>query len=255
MADDDKGNLKKAITDIRERWGVHAIRHLKQPEDSPRVATGFDVLDRRLGGGLVRGRITEIVGAPTSGMATLTLKVVAQAQSAGEMTVWLDLKETFDPEYAARCGVILEQLILVRPPDLQQALALLAEFVAGDVGVLVCDLYLLDLTATVTARALSTALERLLAPLGKSATALICLVSLPSGASPEAYARNVALPHYATVRLELQRERWIHRRQDIRGYRARVCIAKNKVGPANISVNVNILFDDVVFGDMQRDNA
>ncbi|HSM56576.1 MAG TPA: hypothetical protein VK879_10515 [Candidatus Sulfomarinibacteraceae bacterium] len=254
MPDEASHNLQKAIEAIREKWGVHAIRHLKRPTDEPRVATGFDTLDRRLGGGLVRGRITEIVGAPTSGMATLALKTVAQAQSAGEMTVWLDLKETFDPEYAARCGVLLDQLILVRPPDLHQAPTLLAEFVAGDVGVLVCDLYLLELTAVATARALSSALERLLAPLGKSATVFICLVSLPPGASPAAYAQSVALPHYATVRLELQRERWIHRRQDIRGYCARVLIAKNKVGPANISVNVNILFDDSLSG-LHRDMA
>src|SRR5690606_13921275 len=100
----------------------------------------------------------------TVGLATLALQIVAQAQAEGEIAVWLDLQQTFDPDYAARCGVILDQLILVRPPDFGQAAGLLVEFIAANVTILICDLYPLDFAAA-AAGALSRALERLLAPL------------------------------------------------------------------------------------------
>ena len=245
MTNDDQHHLQQALAAIRERYGTHAIR-LGRGVEVPRIGTGFKALDKALGGGLPRGRITELAGAPTVGLATLALQIVAQAQVEGEIAVWLDLQQTFDPDYAARCGVILDQLILVRPPDFGQAAGLLVEFIAANVTILICDLYPLDFAAA-AAGALSRALERLLAPLANSATALLCLVSLPPGAS-RSYAQQIALPHYATVRLELERERWIRRRQDIRGYRAQVSIAKNKLGATGVSVNVNILFEDALDG-------
>ena len=48
-----------------------------------RIPTGFAALDAALGGGVPRQRITEIGGVPTSGMATLALKIVAQAHARG----------------------------------------------------------------------------------------------------------------------------------------------------------------------------
>lgn len=250
MADNDKRRLQKTVEALQLRFGPRTIRRLgKDPNTPARLSTGFHALDRALGGGLPRGRITEVIGVPTAGMATLVLKIVAQAQAAGERAVWIDLEQTFDPDYAARCGLILDRLLLVRPPDVPQALKTLAEFVAGDVAIVVCDLYRFEPAVASTARALSAALEQILTPLGKSSTVLICLISLSPGVALETYAHKVALPYYATVRLELQRERWLQRRRDIYGYRARILIAKNKLGPAGVSLKVDIAFDDNLQGD------
>lgn len=247
----DKRRLEKTVAALQERFGAHSVRRPGEAPPGPdRLPTGFTLLDNALGGGLPRGRLTEVVGAPTSGVATLVLKIAAQAQAAGEMVVWLDLEQTFDPDYAARCGVVLEQLLLVRPRT-HRAWTLLREFVAGDVALVVCDLFRFDPAAAPAAPALPAALEQLLAPLGKSATLLICLVSLPPGVAPASYAQKATLPSYAAVRLELQRERWLQRRQDICGYRARVLIAKNKVGRAGVSVAVDVAFGE----DLQGDSA
>lgn len=262
----DKRRLEKTISALEARFGARTVRKLGDEVLAPdRLPTGFAPLDAALGGGLPRGRITEVVGAPTSGMATLALKIVAQAQltqraqaqraqarmqarRTGEEVVWLDLGRTFDGDYAARCGVELERLLLVRPHT-TQALPILREFVAGDVGVVVCDLFQFDPAEEQRARALSATLEQLLAPLGKSPTILICLVSLAPGVNAAAYARQAALPSYATVRLELQRERWLQRREDIYGYRVRVLVAKNKLGRAGVAVKVDIVFDDGIQGN------
>lgn len=73
-------------------------------------------------------------------MATLALKVLASAQSRRDMAAYLDLSYTFDPDYAARCGVNLDKLVLVRPHTGGAALEILHSLVASrGVGVLVFD--------------------------------------------------------------------------------------------------------------------
>lgn len=250
MPDTDKDNLEKAVAEIRSKWGAHAIRPLGQQTLVSRTATGFGALDRILDGGLPRGRITEISGAPTSGIVTLSFRTMAQAQARGEMAVYLDLEQTFDPHYAVRCGVALDQMLLVRPAkgllQAKQAMRVLEEFVAGGVGVLVCDLPL-RAPASSTAQILADSLERLLAPLSRSDTALIYLVSHVSsnvpGTSKSAGDVPWHVPHYATVRLLARRQRWIYRRQDIRGCCVQVRVLKNKGGPAGASANVDVIFD------------
>jgi hypothetical protein len=48
------------------------------------------------------------------------------------------------------------------------------------------------------------------------------------------------------VRLLLQRERWLRRGEDIRGYRVQTLVAKNKWGAAGETVTVDITLDGVV---------
>lgn len=253
MPETDQDALEKAVAEIRSKWGIHAIGPLGQQAPVSRIATGFSALDRLLGGGLPRGRITEISGAPTSGMVTLCFKTMAQAQARGEMAVYVDLEQSFDPYYAARCGVILDQMLLVRPAQgprqAQQAMRVLEELISGDVALLVCDLPLQTSTPDTT-QVLAASLERLLAPLSRSETALIYLVShvpgtwLCSGNARSAGDVSEPVAHYATVRLLARRQRWIYRRQDIRGCSVRVRVLKNKGGPVDASVNVNVIFDD-----------
>ena len=77
--DDKKVRLEMTVNAIRSKHGQLAIRHLRpQRQPIPHISTGFSALDDALGiGGLPRGHIIEIVSVPTSGMATLALKIVA----------------------------------------------------------------------------------------------------------------------------------------------------------------------------------
>ena len=116
-----KKRLEATVAAIQLRWGQKALQPAKQAfsptETAPHISTSFPALDQALAGigGIPQGRLTEILGTPTSGMATLALKIIAQAQSEGHTTAYLDLGRTFDPEYAARCEVNLSHLLLIRP--------------------------------------------------------------------------------------------------------------------------------------------
>jgi recombination protein RecA len=67
--------LQQLITAVQRRWGARALRRFGQLtyDAIPMLATGFTELDAALGiGGIPRGRITEFLGTPTSGMSTMS---------------------------------------------------------------------------------------------------------------------------------------------------------------------------------------
>jgi hypothetical protein len=78
------------------------------------VATGIAALDARLGGGLARGQLSEIVGPRSSGRTSVVLSALAGAASRGELVALVDTFDTFDPPSARACGLDLTRLLWVR---------------------------------------------------------------------------------------------------------------------------------------------
>jgi hypothetical protein len=77
--------------------------------------TGDADLDAALGGGLRRGHLSEIVGAPSSGRSTLVARLLAAATARGEATAVVDGCDTWDPASAGAHGVVLERVLWIRP--------------------------------------------------------------------------------------------------------------------------------------------
>lgn len=252
MDSDKERKLETTINALQDRWGSKVIGHWKDTQAGaiPHVPTGFPALDEALViGGLPRGRISEINGIPSSGMATIALKIMVKAQAQKNLAVYIDLEQSFDPAYAARCGLALEQLVLVRPYTVPQALAILQDFVVGaETNILVFDTPFSLLIESQAAQALATTLGRLIASLGRTQSVLLFLVSLPVDSQPVTAGRpvNSALAHFATIRLFVQRKGWIYKQQDIGGYQALVLVLKNKLGPAGKRASINVVFDDGV---------
>lgn len=252
--DEKKEKLDFTIASIQHRWGFHAIEQgSKQPQTFPHIPTGFPPLDKALGiGGIARGRINEIISIPTSGAATMALKIVANAQRDNGTAVYLDVSRTFDPDYAFRCGVDLRQLLLVHPYNAQQAIAMLPDFaVNSGFDLLVFDMPLSSPSEPRHQQQLSSVLGRLLAPLSKSNCALLFLTTLPPDSHPslKAYPRYAPLPHYATIRLLIQKGHWLYKRRDVKGYQAHIAILKNKLGKAGEETRIAITFNGTVHGD------
>jgi len=255
MTDEKKEKLESAISAIQKRWGMRIIGHSakQQVRDFPSISTSFPQLDDALRiGGIPRGRISELVGIPTSGMSTLALKISTQAQLKGGTVAYLDTAHTFDPDYARRCGVRLSHLTLVHPFNVQQSLSILADFaINGGIDLLIFDMPLSLQNESRTARKLTSTLGRLLAPLSRNNSTLLFLTSLPpqDNQTASSYPDQATLPHFATIRLLLQKERWLYKQRDIGGYEAQVLVVKNKLHPPGQKVRISITFNGTVEGD------
>src|SRR4051812_9537492 len=77
-------------------------------------STGVSVLDSRLGGGLPRGHLSEIVGPRSSGRTSLLLHVIAAAMARGELVALVDALDMLDPVSAAASDIDLERLLWIR---------------------------------------------------------------------------------------------------------------------------------------------
>ena len=76
--------------------------------DVATIPTGSPSLDVALGvGGVPRGRIVEIYGPESSGKTTLTLEIIANAQTSGGSAGFIDAEHALDPSYARKLGVDL----------------------------------------------------------------------------------------------------------------------------------------------------
>jgi len=182
---------------------------------------------------------------PTSGMATLALHIMARAQAKGDLAIYVDSEHTFDPAYAAGCGVNLQTLYLIRPQTVAHGLAMLPELAAsGGLGMLIyyAGLPPLNTMQAPAVRGAASILRQLNAALRKSTAAMLFLTPLLTSDSPEAaiYPTGWGLPAVAALRLWLRRERWLHRRRDVVGYEAEVSVIGNKLAAPGRSATIRL---------------
>jgi hypothetical protein len=81
---------------------------------TPPIPTGVALLDQALGGGLPRGRITEVVGPLGAGKTTLLHRAVARMLAVGGWVAWVDARRTLAPEPFATLG---GRFVAIRPRD------------------------------------------------------------------------------------------------------------------------------------------
>jgi hypothetical protein len=97
--------------------GSELRRGTAEPREArAELATGIPALDELLGGGLARGRLSELHGPLSSGRTSLALALLARATAAGEVVALVDTADAFHPASARSAGVQLERVLWVRPP-------------------------------------------------------------------------------------------------------------------------------------------
>jgi len=118
-------DLLRALRDKLPAELAERLRTGAAPSETsalPRLATGIAALDALLGGGLPRGRVTEITGPLSSGRTSLALAVVAAATRAVEIAAVVDSADAFDPASAAAAGIDLSRVLWARPSRPREAL-------------------------------------------------------------------------------------------------------------------------------------
>ena len=123
-SDRDKA-LDTALAQIERQFGKGSIMTLGQEDRLPveAIPTGSIALDIALGiGGLPRGRVVEIYGPESSGKTTLAIHAIANCQALGGIAAFIDAEHAFDPEYAKKLGVDIDNLLVSQPDTGEQAL-------------------------------------------------------------------------------------------------------------------------------------
>ena len=108
----------------------------------PSIPTNMPSVDEELFGcgGVPKGRIIEIFGPEASGKTSIALDIIAETQKAGGMAAFVDAEHALNPEYAARLGVNLDELLISQPDSGEQALEVVeALVVARAVDIVVVD--------------------------------------------------------------------------------------------------------------------
>src|ERR1700730_13599069 len=76
--------------------------------------TGVTALDGVRAGGFPRGQLSEIVGARSSGRASVLLQMLATATTRREIVALIDVLDMFDVASAEAAGIDLRRLLWIR---------------------------------------------------------------------------------------------------------------------------------------------
>jgi recombination protein RecA len=126
MDENRKKALGVALAQIEKQFGAGSVMRMGDAnaiKDVESISTGSLSLDIALGiGGLPRGRVVEIYGPESSGKTTVALHTVAEVQKQGGTAAFIDAEHALDPQYAAKLGVNVDDLLLSQPDTGEQAL-------------------------------------------------------------------------------------------------------------------------------------
>src|SRR6185312_7586149 len=255
---------EKTLVSIQTKHGDGIIMDMgKQVGKAfPCIPTGiWDVDNNVLGiGGIPKGRIVEVYGAPGGGKSTLALSLISSVQDVGGLCAYIDLENALDPTWATLNGVDMNRLAVSQPDYGEQALEIVDDIVRSELA----DLIVVDSVAALVpkkelegdmgdanvglvARLMSQAMRKLTTISAKAGTTVLFInqtrdnIGVTYG-SPTTTTGGKALKFYASVRLDVARIASIEKGEEIVGNKVKIKAVKNRMAAPFRETVVDLLF-------------
>jgi recombination protein RecA len=270
----ERKTLSEVLKDIKKEYGTDVVLDMNNSETGKveALSTGCYSLDSVFGcGGMPKGRIIDVYGAPSSGKSTLAMFLAGNVQRNGGKTAWLDAEFCFASNYATKVGINTKDLLLFQPESAEQAIDITLKLVeSGEVSLIVIDSTaalvpetelegeIRDSQVALQARILSKGLRMITGIASKSKTTIIFISQVRDkigyfvGPTTDSTGGK-ALKFYSSVRLKVDKVKSHKDSKDVVvGNRLKIEASKNKVGLPFRSCEIDLYFEkgiDVV-GDI-----
>ena len=218
--------------------------------DIPVFPTGILALDKVFGvGGIPRGRVVEIYGPESSGKTTLCLNIMAAIQKAGGTVAIIDAEHALDKTWAGHIGLDMSVVPICQPNSGEEAWKVIEMLVVSRR----IDCIVVDSVAALTpqveidgeitqanigaqARMMSKGMRKIVALANQCKCTIIFINQLREKigvmfGNPETTPGGRALKFYASIRIDIRKDKTIKDGDRNIGNTVRVKIVKNKVAP------------------------
>ena len=229
----------------------------------PSISTGCMSWDYEVMGcgGIPRGRIIELIGPESCGKTTILEHIIAQEQAKGNLAALVDAEHAFDPNYASKLGVNVDDLVISQPDSGEQALETVEALVkSGAVSIIGVDSVAAlvpqaeldgemgDSHMGLQARLMSQACRKLRGIVRQYDVTLLFTNQIRERigvmyGSPETTPGGRALRFYASARLDIRRREEIKNDDgEIIGHNTEIKAVKNKCGPPKRSTTLRLIY-------------
>jgi len=116
----DHSKLDDVLSRIRKAYGKEAVQMGNQKSEVKRIPFHDIQLDWATGGGVPMGRWSHFYGPESAGKSLLSFKIIAHAQEMGMTAAYYDVEKTFVPSWAAKMGVNVDTLHILRPTIIEE---------------------------------------------------------------------------------------------------------------------------------------